>query len=483
MAIRSVAVSLALLLGLLLPAAGQSAQNLSQVKSIYVEPFTGMNGDEQLRDSLVKRLQKSGTFEIAAGAAQADAVMKGSGALWVRGYTAINYRSPASNRVPVYGGYLSVQLNSRSGEPLWSYLAVPGKLGWKTVVDDMASTVVKELSMARAAPGSAVVGASLSKSAWATLNGAGATFPAPLYQLWFETLKKLDQMTIAYSAVGSEEGMRLLAAGKVDFAASEVDPSQDYELEKTAGQFVRVASVLGGVVPVYNLPKERESLRFTPELLAEIYLGQITRWNDSRIVKWNKEASLPDATIVVVHRADGSGTTNAWSTFLSKANAEWKMNVGSGMRLTWPTGIGADGNEGVAQTVKNTPNSIGYVEMVYAIQGQMPYGAVRNRAGEFVRADLESLSVAANSAVARGDAITGPLDPVEKSAYPLATFTWLLAPRQIDDAAKKSALARVLHWALTSGQKACSALGYVPLPKELAEEELRVVEQWKVSGQ
>ncbi|HVP50361.1 MAG TPA: phosphate ABC transporter substrate-binding protein PstS, partial [Candidatus Bathyarchaeia archaeon] len=454
--------------------AGQAASTLSQVKSIYVQPFKGMNGDEELQDSLIKRLKKSEVFEVAAELTQADAVLKCSGALWVRGYHAINYRDPASNRVPVYAGYLSVELIAPNGEPLWSYLAVPGKMGWKTVVDDMTSTVVKQLVAAHAAPSTGAVGVGGANGAAATLTGAGATFPAPLYQLWFETLRDVDHITITYAAVGSEEGMRQLAAGKVDFAASEVAPSEDYELEKKAGEFLRVASVLGGVVPAYNLPEVHEYLRFTPEVLAEIYLGKITRWNDPRIVKLNKEAALPDEPIVVVHRADGSGTTNAWSTMLSRASAEWNMNVGSGMRLTWPTGIGADGNQEVAATVKTTPNSIGYVELVYAIQRELAYGAVRNRAGEFVRADLESLGIAASTVRGVGDAVSGPLEVAEKGAYPVATFTWLLVPRRVDDAAKKAALARMLQWALTSGQKACAALGYVPLPKALAERELQV---------
>jgi phosphate transport system substrate-binding protein len=230
---------------------------------------------------------------------------------------------------------------------------------------------------------------------------------------------------------------------------------------------------------VYNVPDLRDDIHFTPGLLADIYLGKITRWNDPRIMKWNRGLALPDAAIVVVHRADGSGTTNAWSMFLARNSAEWKMNVGSGLQLAWPTGIGVDGNGGVAKTVHATKYSIGYVEEVYALQGQLSSGAVQNRAGEFVWADLESLGLAANSILSGSGANVGALDPSEKRAYPIATLTWILVPRQVDDAGRKSALEEMLRWALTSGQKACSALGYVPLPKDLAQKELQKLEQWR----
>jgi phosphate ABC transporter phosphate-binding protein len=451
------------------------------VQSIYVEPLAGLNGANQLREALIKRLEKSGPFKLVDNPAQADALMKGEGGLWVRGYNAINYRSPADNRVPVYGGYLSVQLTNREGEPLWSYLVTPSNLGWKSVVDDMTSTLVKQLIAARVAPGTTTAGAAAASKLGATLAGAGATFPQPLYQSWFDSLRQSRNINITYAAVGSQEGMRLLAEKKVDFAASEVDPSEDYELAGSSGSFLRVASVLGGVVPAYNLPEIHQDLRFTGDVLADIYLGKIKRWNDPRIAKWNKNLSLPDAPIVVIHRADGSGTTYTWSAFLASASPEWKLNVGIGMLLTWPTGVGADGNVGVASTVKSTLHSIGYMEMVYAIHGQIAFGAVRNRAGEFVRADLESLGVAViDVKVGPGpEPKSAPLEPLDKRAYPIATFTWLLVPREMAAGDKKTAVVELMRWALTSGQKACSALGYVPLPKELAERELGMVEAWQ----
>lgn len=400
----------------------------------------------------------------------------------MRGYSAINVRHPGSNQAPIYGGYLSVRLNSRSGEPLWSYLVTPGKPGWKTIVDDMTATLVKRLVAARDTPGLADATVTGGNTAVAkTLAGAGATFPQPLYQTWFEELRQLRKITVNYSAVGSREGMLELAGNKVDFAASEVDPSADHELGQQSGKFLRVPLVLGAVVPVYNLPNLHDDVHFTSEMLADIYLGTIKRWNVARIRKWNKELPLPDAPIVVVHRSEGSGTTYAWSSFLSETNAQWKANVGTGMQLTWPTGIAVEGNRGVADTVRGTLYSIGYVELVYAVQAELAFGAVQNRGGEFVRADLDTLTVAVNSATAGKalETVSVPLEPSDKNAYPIATFTWLLVPRQVDDSDKRAALAELLEWSLTSGQKACAALGYLPLPRELPARELELVRRWK----
>jgi phosphate ABC transporter phosphate-binding protein len=463
-------------------ACGQTTAQLSQVKTIYVEPLAGYSGAQKLRESLVKRLAKSGRYKVVNDAASADAVMKGTGTLWVRGYSAINVREPASNQVPMYGGYLSVQLNFRNGDPLWSYLVTPGKPGWKTIVDDMTATLVKQLVAARDTPSIPdAIGAGVSGTVALSLAGAGATFPQPLYETWFEELRQLHKITVTYSGVGSQEGMRLLAENKVDFAASEVDPAADNEPGLQNGKFLRVPSVLGAVVPVYNLSNLRDDVHFTSEVLADIYLGKITRWNDARIRKWNKELPLPDAPIVVVHRSEGSGTTYAWSSFLSETNAEWKANVGTGMQLKWPTGTGVEGNRGVADTVRGTLYSVGYVELVYAVQAELAFGAVQNRGGEFVRADLDTLTVAVSSATAGKalETVSVPLDPSDKNAYPIATFTWLLVPRQMQDSDKKAALAELLQWTLTTGQKACSALGYLPLPRELAERELELVRQWK----
>ena len=237
----------------------------------------------------------------------------------------------------------------------------------------------------------------------------------------------------------------------------------------SAAGFPRIASVLGGVVPIYNLKNLTQDLKFTPEALAGIYLGKITKWNDPTIKGPNKSAHLPDADIVVIHRSDGSGTTYAWSDYLSKTSAEWKTSVGAGLTLNWPVGTGVDYNEGVAATVQRTPNSIGYVELVYAIQHQLSFGAVRNASGEYIRADLESVAAAADSSLAGNSASPSSITNASgKDAYPIATFTFLLLPPQINDGRKKAALLELLQWVLTSGQKECSALGYAPLPHDLA---------------
>jgi len=460
-------------------ARAQAPSQLSHIKSIYVEKFGGLNGAQLLRDSLIKRLDKSGDFQVVDDKAQADAVLIGTGALWIRGYNALNVRSPSSNRVPSYTGYLSVELTSKEGEPLWSYMATPGNLGWKSIADDLAATVVKHLADAQDNLNAPQITAAGNKSPAVALSGAGATFPQPLYLSWFQTLKQTRNISITYAAVGSQEGMRMLADKKVDFAASEADPEEDYSLDAAKDRFLRFPSVLGGVVPVYNVPDLRDDIHFSPQVLADIYLGKIKRWNDPRIAKWNRGLPLPDAEIIVVHRADGSGTSYAWSTFLARNSAEWKANVGSGMQLAWPTGVGVDGNQGIATTVLRTRYSIGYAELVYALQGQIPFGAVQNRAGEFVRADLDSLALAANSVSLSSAPLDGALDPSEKRAYPIATLTWIMVPRQADTAARKTALTQMLQWALTSGQKACSALGYSPLPKDLSQRALQQIEQWK----
>jgi phosphate transport system substrate-binding protein len=235
------------------------------------------------------------------------------------------------------------------------------------------------------------------------------------------------------------------------------------------------ASVLGGVVPIYNLAGIARPLKFTPEVLAEIYLGKIKRWDDAKIRAANHGVTLPDSEIVVVHRSDGSGTTFVWSDFLSKISPEWKSAVGSGSELKWPVGEGAEHNEGVAVKVRETPNAIGYVEMVFALQHELSFGAVRNAAGEFVRADLASVTAAASSASGMSsDSRISITNAPGAGAYPIASFTWLLLPER-SDAAHKSALNEMLVWVLTSGQKECSELGYAPLPRDLANRELEAL--------
>src|SRR5262249_22428287 len=299
-------------------------------------------------------------------AGSATAILKASGQIWVKGYVTTNVRSPSLNRQPAYGGYLSAEVIARDGEPIWSYLVTPSKVSWFGISADLTRKLVKQLMAARqgtAQPSRARI--NRPDLPEANLTGAGATFPAPLYQKWFESVHNVyPQLRFEYRAVGSEEGERLLSEGKVDFAASDVPA---HTLPDNGLKYRRIASVLGAVVVTYNLKGLTHDLKFTPEVLADIYLGKIRRWKDPRIAKANKDADLPDADIVVVHRSEGSGTSYALSDFLSRTSAEWKNSVGTNTTLQWPVGIGVPGNDGVASTVQKTPNSIGYVELAYAI--------------------------------------------------------------------------------------------------------------------
>lgn len=452
---------------------GQAASSLLQAKKLYVEPFGAGNQADQLRQSLIKRLQKSGSYQVVDSANDADAIVKGDGQVWIKGHFTTNSRAPSTNRQAVYGGFLSAEIVSKSGEPLWSYLVTPSKFAWTSIADDLAGNLVKELLRARqenttsgTAPGN---NSNLTRT---DLAGAGATFPAPLYHKWFQSFQQLHpEVHISYEAVGSEAGPRKLAGNAVDFAASDVASLGD------GLRYMHIASVLGGVVPIYNLEDINHDLKFTPETLADIYLGKVKKWNDPEIRNSNRGVNLPDRDIVVLHRSDGSGTTYVWSDFLSQISSAWKSAVGTGSLLKWPTGTGVEGNEGVASAVQATPNSIGYVELVYAIQHQLSFGAVRNSSGEYIRASLNSLAEAAKSATMTTNTASPAsiINPPGKDAYPIASFTWLLFPEKITDPAKKAALFELVQWILTTGQKECSALGYAPLPREVAAQQLNLL--------
>ncbi len=450
----------------------QTAQNLAQVKNVYISDLGTGNQADRLRQSLIKQIRKSGTYQVVENPAQSDAVVKETGRIWITGYVGTSSRSAANNRVPVYAGYLSIELVGKGGATLWSYLVTPGKMVWTSITDDLTSTAVREMIAAKKQQRSAETVPSNNKLAQTTLSGAGATFPAPLYQKWFQSFQHANpEVSLSYDAVGSEQGAEMLADNKVDFAASDVS-QPDLDNPNLHAKFVRIATVLGAIVPIYNLPSVQPYLNFAPEVLAKIYLGEIRKWNDPEIRKSNRGVDLPDVEIVVEHRSDGSGTTYAWSDFLSKVSPDWKAKVGTGTRLNWPVGMGNERNEGVASAVQKTPNSIGYVELVYAIQYQLNFGSVRNSSGEFIRAQLDSLAEAAKVAIAGDGEVSSITNPPAKGAYPIATFTWLLLPQEVSDSAKKLALVRLLKWILTEGQKECSALGYLPLPHDIANREL-----------
>jgi phosphate transport system substrate-binding protein len=448
--------------------------SLSQVKTIYVDSFSGDPKDAfVLRNSLIRRLSKDGHFVLVPTPKGADAIVIGTGEIWRRGFISINPRTPSNDRQAVYSGYLSLEVVSADRQPLWSWLATPGKLIWTNFVDDLAGRAAEKLiAAAKSAPSTDIANSSATTNLHTTLTGAGATFPAPLYKKWFEDFNESHPGTkVLYSPVGSQLGIESLNAGKLDFAGSDVVPEQLNGVSGAAN-LRRFAMVLGAVVPIYNLKGGIEDLHFTPEALADIYLGKVRRWDDPEIRRSNKGANLPNEDIVVIHRSDGSGTTWVWSDFLSKVSPVWSSTVGRGTTIKWPVGTGAERNDGIAEAVGRTPYAIGYVELSYAIQRDLSFGSVRNRAGEYIHADLESLSEAARMSDVTGELAPSITNSQGKGAYPIAAFTWILIPEENSNQDKRDALIELLRWALTSGQKECSALGYVPLPQRLAEDQL-----------
>lgn len=453
----------------------QPGIQLSQVRKLYVEAFNAGSESSSLRESVIRHLSRSHRFQLVPSATGADAIVKGTSQIWLRGYISTNARNPGNDRQAVYGGYLSLQIVSADGQPIWSWLATPGRHAWSNIVDDLAGSAVDKLLEAESSPAAeATAPAAVSNIAHTSLTGAGATFPAPLYQKWFEDFEQGHKgIHVRYSPVGSQAGVESLLAGKVDFAGSDAAP-EVFTPGAVGSHLFRIASVLGAVVPVYNLNGSIQDLHFTPEALVGIYLGRIRRWDDPEIRRSNRGADLPAAEIHVVHRSDGSGTTWVWSDYLSKVSPEWSSKLGRGATLQWPTGTGAQGSEGVAEAVQKTPNSIGYVELAYAIQRQLTFAAVRNRSGEYVHADLDSLAKAADTAGGKAADIAADItDPPGKNAYPIAAYTFLLLPEKTKDPATEAALKELLRWILTAGQKECSALGYVPLPRSIADSQLK----------
>jgi phosphate transport system substrate-binding protein len=318
------------------------------------------------------------------------------------------------------------------------------------------------------------------------LNGAGATFPNPIYQKWFSEYHKAHpDIQINYQAIGSGGGIKQVTEGTVDFGATD-GPMNDQQLaefkSKRGAGVLHFPTVLGAVVPTYNVPGLPPSgVNFTGEALAEIFLGKITKWNDPKLAKGNPSVKFPNADIVVVHRSDGSGTTYCWTDFLAKVSPEWKSKVGTGTSVNWPAGIGAKGNDGVSGQIKNTPNSIGYVELIYAEQNKIPFGNVQNTAGTFVKADLASITAAAAGAAQSmpEDFRVSITNAPGKGAYPISTFTWLLIPEQIKDDAKAKALKDFIHWALTTGQGMAEPLTYAKLPTQVVAKEEKAIAKIK----
>ncbi len=317
-----------------------------------------------------------------------------------------------------------------------------------------------------------------------TLNGAGATFPNPMYSKWFSEYHKIhSDIQINYQPIGSGGGIRQVTEGTVDFGASDM-PMTDEQLKaaeaKLKTKVLNIPTVLGAVVPAYNIPGVSAEVKFTPEVLAGIFLGKINNWNDPAIAKVNPDIKFPNQEIMVVHRSDGSGTTFIWTDYLSKVSPEWKSQVGADTSVKWPKGTGGKGNDGVASSVRLLPGSIGYVELIYAVQNKIPYGSVRNASGTFLKASLDGVTAAAASAPKMpADFRVSITNAPGKDAYPISSFTWLLIPQQAKDAAKGKILSDFLNWMVTDGQKMTTALTYAPLPENVVAKVKDAIKQVK----
>jgi phosphate transport system substrate-binding protein len=314
------------------------------------------------------------------------------------------------------------------------------------------------------------------------INGAGATFPYPVYSKWFDEYHKAHgNAQINYQSVGSGAGIKQVTEGTVDFGASD-GPMNDEQLkayaDKHGSPILHFPTVLGAVVPTYNIPGVSATINFTPEALAGIFLGRVTKWNDPIIASANKGVNLPAKDIVVIHRSEGSGTTYIWTDYLSKVSDDWKNKVGKGTSINWPVGLGGKGSEGLTGLVKQTPNSFGYVELTYAAQNNIPYGAVKNSSGTFVKADLASVSAAAAGVKDMpADFRVSITNGSGKNAYPISSFTWLLIPSKFSDAGKGAAMKEFLKWSLGDGQGLVEALSYAKLPKDVVSKELKAIGQ------
>jgi phosphate transport system substrate-binding protein len=316
-------------------------------------------------------------------------------------------------------------------------------------------------------------------TAQTNLNGAGATFPYPIYSKWFSEYHKAhSDIQINYQSIGSGGGIRQLTTGTVDFGASD-GPMTDQQLSDAGRKIYHLPTVLGAVVPAYNVPGVKQELKFTGKVLADIFMGKISTWNDGAIAKLNPGVSLPSTQIIVAHRSDGSGTTYIWTDYLSKVSPDWQAGPGKGTAVKWPIGLGGKGNEGVAGLIRQSEGAIGYIELIYALQNNISFGSVQNAAGQFVKASLASTTAAAATAKMPADFRVSITNATGKESYPIASFTWLLVPAQWKDANKGKVMVDFLNWMLDQGQGMVSQLNYAPLPKEVADKERAVIKTIK----
>jgi len=310
-----------------------------------------------------------------------------------------------------------------------------------------------------------------------TLNGAGASFPYPIYSKWFsEYHNQHSDVQINYQSVGSGAGIRQVQAGTVDFGATD-GPMTDEQIAASKVRVLHVPTVLGAVVPAYNIPGVSGEVKFPPDVLAGIFLGKITNWSDATLAKANPDIKFPNQNITVVHRSDGSGTSYIFTDYLSKISSDWSNTTGKGTSVKWPVGVGGKGNEGVAGMIRSLPGSIGYVELIYALQNKINYGSVKNKSGAFVKASLESTTAAAQGVKMPPDFRVSITDPPGKNAYPIASFTWLLIPTNPADKKKAQMLKDLVQWCLTTGEAMVTSLSYAPLPKEVADKALDTLKQ------
>ncbi len=327
--------------------------------------------------------------------------------------------------------------------------------------------------------------ASESRSGSVDLTGAGATFPYPLYSKWFSDYANATRIRINYQSIGSGGGIRQLSEGTVDFGATD-GPMTDEEMSKAkGGAIMHFPTVLGAVAVAYNLPDFKDELRLSGPAISRIFLGKIKKWNDPQIAALNPGVNLPSRDILVVHRSDGSGTTYVFSDYLSAVSPEWARGPGRGKDVAWPTGLGGKGNEGVAGQIKQIPGAIGYVELAYANQNQLPVASVRNSAGEFVTPSIEAVTAAAAGVGARlppnTDYRISIVDSPGAGSYPISSFTWLLLYQQQADSVKARKLVDFLRWALTEGEKQAAALDYAPLPATIAERLLQRLDSIRIA--
>ncbi len=301
----------------------------------------------------------------------------------------------------------------------------------------------------------------------ALINGAGATFPYPIYSKWFDVYSTVKpDIRFNYQSIGSGGGIKQIIAGTVDFGASD-GPMTDQQLADAPGRIFHIPMVMGAVVAAYNVPGIDKGLKLTPDTLADIYLGRITKWNDPKIASANAGLNLPDTAIIVARRSDGSGTTYIWVDYLSSVSNDWKLQVGKGTSVNWPVGLGGKGNEGVAGIIKQTPGALGYVELSYAVKNNLSYAYVQNKSGNFIEPTLESTSKAAEGVTMPSDFRVSLVNSPNPDAYPVAGFTWLLIYKNQEDAFKGRALVDFIHWAIHEGQAYTKDLIYAPLPNDV----------------